>query len=186
MRWFWDHYTDEGDRPDPRMSPLRAADLSGLPPARRGHMRVRPAPRRGRSICRRSRRGGRSRRAPVRSWTHPYVTTMVDQIISGAPVRAHIAEALRQFFVFQTRVQNAWDDRHLAVYCPMAGPVQRRAAPLTGRAIAWAKGPAGLDVHDGHRAALPQSPARGAGRPRAATERLAPRTEPTDAPANGP
>jgi acetyl esterase len=34
MRWFYDHYLDdaaEGD--DPRVSPLRAADLSGLPPA---------------------------------------------------------------------------------------------------------------------------------------------------------
>ena len=34
MRWFYDHYLDdpaEGD--DPRVSPLRAADLTGLPPA---------------------------------------------------------------------------------------------------------------------------------------------------------
>jgi acetyl esterase/lipase len=33
MTWFWDHYTDEGDRLDPRVAPLRATDLSGLPPA---------------------------------------------------------------------------------------------------------------------------------------------------------
>lgn len=34
MRWFYDHYLnepDEGD--DPRVSPLRGADLAGLPPA---------------------------------------------------------------------------------------------------------------------------------------------------------
>jgi acetyl esterase len=34
MRWFYDHYLEDpsqGD--DPRVSPLRAADLSGLPPA---------------------------------------------------------------------------------------------------------------------------------------------------------
>src|SRR4051794_17447226 len=33
MAWFWDHYADEAQRTDPRCSPLRAADLSGLPPA---------------------------------------------------------------------------------------------------------------------------------------------------------
>jgi len=34
MRWFWGHYLgDEADGADWRASPLRAADLSGLPPA---------------------------------------------------------------------------------------------------------------------------------------------------------
>ncbi len=34
MRWFWDHYVpDPAQRREPYCAPLRAADLSGLPPA---------------------------------------------------------------------------------------------------------------------------------------------------------
>jgi acetyl esterase len=34
MRWFWDHYlADPSQGDDPLASPLRAPDLSGLPPA---------------------------------------------------------------------------------------------------------------------------------------------------------
>ena len=34
MRWFYGHYLgDPGQSGDPRVSPLRASDLSGLPPA---------------------------------------------------------------------------------------------------------------------------------------------------------
>lgn len=33
MVWYLDHYLPAGDRTDPRVAPLRAPDLSGLPPA---------------------------------------------------------------------------------------------------------------------------------------------------------
>ena len=33
MTWFWDHYCDPADRADPKASPLRADDLTDLPPA---------------------------------------------------------------------------------------------------------------------------------------------------------
>jgi acetyl esterase len=34
MRWFWDHYVDDvAQRENPEVSPLRAQDVSGLPPA---------------------------------------------------------------------------------------------------------------------------------------------------------
>ena len=33
MQWFYDHYTHPDQRNDPRAAPLRADDLSGLPPA---------------------------------------------------------------------------------------------------------------------------------------------------------
>ncbi len=33
MKWFVDHYAPDGDETDPRLSPLRAPSLEGLPPA---------------------------------------------------------------------------------------------------------------------------------------------------------
>jgi acetyl esterase len=33
MEWFWDHYVDTAQRANPEVSPLRAPDVSNLPPA---------------------------------------------------------------------------------------------------------------------------------------------------------
>ena len=99
MQWFWDHYADPADRADPRV--VAAARRRPLGPAAgvRGHVRVRPAPRR-RHRLRQGAGGGRRAGAPcssARGHTHTSLT-MVDVILSGAPVRAEMAEALRQFF----------------------------------------------------------------------------------------
>jgi acetyl esterase/lipase len=77
MRWFWDHYADPADRGDPRAVPLRdegvayarALEAAGVP----------------------------VRLTRARGHTHTSVT-MVDVVISGAPVRAEMAAALGDFF----------------------------------------------------------------------------------------
>jgi acetyl esterase len=53
MKWFWAHYlNDESESAHPHASPLRARDVSGLPPAPRNHRLIRPAARRGRILRR--------------------------------------------------------------------------------------------------------------------------------------
>ena len=67
MDWFWDHYCDPADRTDPRVAPLRAADLSRPAAGLHRHVRVRPAARRGQRLRRgagRRRRAGHARPGP--------------------------------------------------------------------------------------------------------------------------
>jgi cation diffusion facilitator CzcD-associated flavoprotein CzcO/acetyl esterase/lipase len=98
MKWFWDHYCDEADRADPVAAPLRARDLSGLPPAFIVTGEFDPLRDEGNAYADALEKAG----VPVtlleaRGHTHTSVT-MVDVVLSGAPIRAQMADGLRQFF----------------------------------------------------------------------------------------
>ncbi|MDP1821467.1 MAG: alpha/beta hydrolase fold domain-containing protein [Acidimicrobiales bacterium] len=98
MRWFWDHYVDPSDRLDPRVSPLRAENLAGLPPATVVYCEFDPLRDEGAAYADALESAGVSvRRVFGRGHTHTSLT-MVDIVLSGARVRADIAEALRSFF----------------------------------------------------------------------------------------
>jgi acetyl esterase/lipase len=97
MRWFWDHYADPADRGDPRAAPLRG-QLESLPPACVVTADFDPLRDEGVAYARALEAAGVPvRLARARGHTHTSVT-MVDVVISGAPVRAEIGEALRAFF----------------------------------------------------------------------------------------
>ena len=97
MEWFWDHYVDAEQRTDPACSPLRAADLSGLPPAFIVTAEFDPLRDEGNAYAAALEAAG----VPVtllqaRGHTHTSLS-MVDVVLSGAPVRAAMADALKQF-----------------------------------------------------------------------------------------
>ncbi len=101
MHWFWDHYTGAGtgaaDRGDPRAAPLRG-NLDGLPPACVVTADFDPLRDEGLAYADALEAAGtRVRRIRARGHTHTSAT-MVGVVISGAPVRAEIAAALRDFF----------------------------------------------------------------------------------------
>ena len=98
MQWFWDHYADADERTDPRAAPLRAADLSGLPPACVVTCEFDPLRDEGNAYAQALEKAGVPVRViAARGHTHTSLT-MVGIVISGAGVRAEMAEALREFF----------------------------------------------------------------------------------------
>jgi acetyl esterase/lipase len=95
MQWFWDHYADLPDRKDPRASPLRAKDLSRLPPALIVTCEFDPLRDQGAAYADALAAAGvASRHLPCRGHIHTSLMA-VDVIISGAAARAEIATALR-------------------------------------------------------------------------------------------
>ena len=99
MEWFWDYYADP-DRPvgSDKASPLRADDLSGLPPAFIVTCEFDPLRDEGRAYADALAAAG----VPVDGFTargHTHTSlTMVDVVLSGADARAEMATALRGFF----------------------------------------------------------------------------------------
>ena len=98
MEWFWDHYADPADRTDPKASPLRAAELSNLPPALVVTSQFDPLRDEGVAYAEAMAAAG----VPVehvscRGHIHTSLTA-VDMLPTGAEPRARMAAALRQFF----------------------------------------------------------------------------------------
>ncbi|TRW84743.1 carboxylesterase family protein [Mycolicibacterium sp. 018/SC-01/001] len=96
MQWFFDQYCDTSQRSDPRIAPLRAADLNGLPPAVIVTNEFDVLRDEGEAYSAALRAGG----VPVehisaRGHTHCSLT-MVGLVVSGAPVREQFAAAVRR------------------------------------------------------------------------------------------
>ena len=97
MQWFWDHYSDPDQRDDPRAAPIRG-ELAGLPPAVIVTPQFDPLRDEGEAYADRLAAAGVPvRHIRARGHTHTSLT-MVGVIISGAPVRAEIAGAVRDLF----------------------------------------------------------------------------------------
>ncbi|MEB3982432.1 alpha/beta hydrolase fold domain-containing protein [Mycobacterium sp. 663a-19] len=98
LRWFCDHYIDEAHRGDPRFAPPHA-DLSGLPPAIVVTAEFDPLRDDGEAYAAALDAAGvPTEHVRARGHTHQSLA-MVDVVISGAPIRARMADALRRFFV---------------------------------------------------------------------------------------
>jgi cation diffusion facilitator CzcD-associated flavoprotein CzcO/acetyl esterase/lipase len=97
MHWFFDHYVDPADRSDPRVAPLQADDLSNLPPAAIVTCEFDPLRDEGAAYAMAlSAAGGDVQHITARGHTHTSLT-QVDIVISGAPYRQRMADALRRF-----------------------------------------------------------------------------------------
>jgi acetyl esterase/lipase len=97
MDWFWGHYADPAARGTAEASPLRG-NLSGLPPAVIVTAEFDPLCREGADYADALAAAGVPvRHIAARGHTHTSLP-MVGVVLSGAPVRAEIAGAVRGFF----------------------------------------------------------------------------------------
>jgi acetyl esterase/lipase len=98
MRWFWNHYANEDDRRLPKASPLRAADLSRLPPALVVTSEFDPLRDEGAAYAAAmAAAGADARHLACPGQIHSSVP-MVGVILSAEDARAEIGAALRRFF----------------------------------------------------------------------------------------
>jgi acetyl esterase/lipase len=98
FRWLTDQYIDAADRADARFAPLHADDLSGLPPAIVVTAEFDPLRDDGEAYAAALEAAGvATEHFRARGHTHQSIT-MVDMVISGAPIRARAADALRELF----------------------------------------------------------------------------------------
>ena len=98
MHWFWDHYADPADRQDPKASPLRADDLSNLPPALVVTCEFDPLRDEGATYAEAMAEAGvQVRHLPCSGQIHTSLMA-VDMVVSGEAARAEMGTAFQQFF----------------------------------------------------------------------------------------
>jgi cation diffusion facilitator CzcD-associated flavoprotein CzcO/acetyl esterase/lipase len=98
MHWFWNHYADPADRPDPKASPLRADNLANLPPALVVTGEFDPLRDEGEAYAEALAAAGVPvRHLSCRGQIHTSILA-VDMVLSSAAARAEMANWLRQGF----------------------------------------------------------------------------------------
>lgn len=111
MYWFWDLYCSPADRTDPRVSPLRGK-VGGLPPAFVVTCEFDPLRDEGVAYAEAMAAAG----VPVeqlKAHGHFHSSyTMVDVVITGAPGRVQMAEALRRFAGLPPEVSRGDEHSH--------------------------------------------------------------------------
>lgn len=98
MTWFWDQYCDASDRNDPRVSPLRAESLDGLPPAMVVTAELDPLRDEGNAYAAKMHAAGvavQHIQAPGQIHTS---LTAVDMVVSANDVRQAMSDGIRGFF----------------------------------------------------------------------------------------